>query len=401
MTFTATRRTLLGGAATAGLVGAVAAPAPARRPVTGPLPTLGLITPSVPGRPAVSRRGDRLAAGLGVALPGVRLHRAEVPFGLHGVEDSASDLLRRGADVLVVALADAVGSRVLELAGDAGAGVVLAGVGAHVPDHVGGAVRTSLQHWQSALTLGQYAARRLGPSLHQLVLAPDAGYDSVFAVRRGFTGAGGRDSGTTVVDTHEPGDLARAARQVRAAGAAVVHVAATGDRAARAVAALRAAGVTADLLLDPTLTEREFRRGLGAGARGAHTVTAAVDRARLGELRRAMSAGGRGRPDAFAVLGHDTGLLLGLAVGRRGRARWSTLPDLLAGARVRGVRGVQRVHASGLVSTPLVVRRFVAAGSGVKVRDVAARPRVGGRSPALAVVTGRHASGYLNEYLTT
>lgn len=67
-----------------------------------------------------------------------------------------------------------------------------------------------------------------------------------------------------------------------------------------------------------------------------------------------------GRPDAWGLLGHDTALLVaeGARRVRRRGGDLRTLARVLGDARVRGGRGLQVVNpATGVVSTPLVVRR--------------------------------------------
>lgn len=395
---TATRRTVLVGAGAAGVLGAteVAVAAPRTRRAV-----VGVLTSSFPGRPVASARGRDLVAGLrtGLGSTARRVVTAEVPFGYAGAEDAARRLLDSGADVLVASVGEVVVERLAALCAGSGTALVAANVGAHVVTPGRGAptvLHSSMQHWAAALSLGGWAARTLGGSLHAVVSAPDAGYDSVFALRRGFTAAGGTVTGLSL--THEGDGVADLVAEVRASAARVVGVSASGRRAVEIVRALRGAGVRLPLLVDSLALESGGLAALGDAARNVYVAGARLDAERHAALRRALRAAGAGAPTSYSVLGHDTGLLVAAGAARLGSRSWERLPRVLAGARVRGVRGQMRVHpSSGTVSTPLVVSKVRARGA----RVVAQRPRVGGVAPAMAVVTGRHATGYVNEYQTT
>lgn len=391
------RRAAVAGAGAAALVGlgpTLGWAAPLRR-----RPVVGVLTPSVPGRSVVAARGDSLVAGLRVGLGGAtRLLREDVPFSLHGVAEAAERLVTQGATVVVSALSDPVSVRLQERLAERGAALVVANAGAHVvadgAQRRPGALHNSMQHWAAALSLGQWAARNLGPRLHAVVAAPDAGYDSVFALRRGFAGAGGAVVGLSL--THTDGGIGDVVAEVRGSGADVIGVSASGTRAVAIVRALREGGVRAPILVDPSVLDAslsELRR-----ARRVYVATASVDERALAGLEARLP----GRADAHAVLGHDTGILVAAGLDRlRGRSP-ARLAATLAGARIAGVRGQMRVHARlGTVSTPLEVRKVASSQGGPASRVVVRRARIGGVAPAMSVVTGRESSGYLNEYGTT
>lgn len=407
-----TRRTFLGTTGAAGLVAAGAlgtpaeAAAPRTAPRTGRVLSLGVLTA---GGSSLPRSGEGLVAGLrlGFARAGVgaTLAHREVAGGYAGAAAAVDDLLSAGARVIVAGVSAPVADQLSERCREAGAALVVANVGAHVVADPAGppsVLHSSLQHWQSALSLGQWASRRLGRTLFHIVAAPDAGYDSVFAVRRGFLGAGGELVGWRITHAGPGSEPAAAAAAAKASRASVVAVSATGERAVAIVRALRAHGVTARLLIDPLAVEGDTLRRLGRAAHGAYAASALVP-ADTDLARVARSATGRAG-DPFTVLGQDTASLVAAGARRldaSGRAP-ADLARVLAGRRVAGARGVQLVHAErGTVSVPLVVRRVAARGSRPVLRVVARRDRIGGAAPAMAVLGGREASAYVNEYLTT
>jgi ABC-type branched-subunit amino acid transport system substrate-binding protein len=399
------RRAVVAGVGLASLAGALpAASLPAAASVASRRAvTLGVLTPSVPGRPAVAARGQALVEGLRVGLGPRRstLLREEVPHGYAGAAAALQRLLDGGADVVVAAVGAPVAEGLEAACRDAGAALVTAGVGAHVVADRGrkrpDAVHNSLQHWASALTLGRWAAAKRGRTMHAVVAAPDAGYDSVFALRRGFTARGGSVVGLTI--THNGTDLSDLVADVRRTRPAVVGVSASGGRAVEVVRALRAAGITAPVLLDDLALAEGGLSALGRRGRGVFTAASRVDAELLRQLRAQLRTAGVG-PTPYAVLGHDTGLLVAAGLDRLGSRPSAALPRVLAGTRVAGVRGVQVVHPRlGTVSTPLEVRRVRPARA--TTTRVAKRARVGGAAPAMAVVAGRDGSGYVNEYQTT
>lgn len=395
------RRTVLGGTAALGAVAAVevgAGAAVRRRPV------VGVLTSSLPGRPALSRQGEAFVTGLKVGLGGAqkKVHHAEVMGGYSGLTETAAGLIGRGVNVLVACVSEAKADDLAALCAEHRVALVMAGTGAQVaaPEQRQGrpsALHTSTQHWQSSLSMGGWAAQHLGTTLHHVVAAPDAGFDSVYALRRGFTGAGGTVVGLSV--THEANGLGHLVAEVKAAGAQVIGISASGARAAQIAQALRAGGVRGRLVLDPTTSSQISL--FGSAADGAHLGGSHVVPARRSALAQQLRKRGGGTVTTAGILGHDTGLLIVAGLGRLGTRSWDRLPARLVGTRVSGVRGEQRVDAQGRVSVPLAVRKVRRHAGKRSVVAVAKRARIAGAAPAMAVVQGRLSSGYVNEYATT
>lgn len=397
------RRMVLGGTAAASAAAVLVRPTSAfargrRRPV------IGVLTSSRADQRGTSPRGAAFVAGLTVGLGGAQkkvLH-AEVVGGYAGLLPAAEKLINSGARVLVAAVSEAKAPELVALCARRKVALVMAGTGAQVasPTRTAGrptALHTSAQHWQSSLAMGGWAARKLGSTLHHVVAAPDAGYDSVYALRRGFTGAGGTVVGLSM--THEGHGLGDTVREIRASRPRVIAISASGPRAAQIARALRAGGVKGRFVLDPTSTDA--LAAFKGAADGAHAGGVAVDPARRKALGAALRRRGAGAPNAASILGHDTGVLIAAGLARLGSRPWTRLPARLVGVTVPGVRGAQKVDAHGRVSVPLAVVKVRRKGRKRSVVTVARRARVRGTAPAMNVVQGRMSSGYVNEYATS
>ncbi|MFS3128053.1 ABC transporter substrate-binding protein [Nocardioides sp. Bht2] len=401
-----TRRTLVGGSvalttlvASGALTGAADA-APKR------VPRVAVLSETVTGRPAVKRRADAVAAGLAIGL-GVRhprILRAEASTSTEELTAAVKGLAGQGAQVLVAAFSTPTAARLANICADHQLALVVANAGAHVVDErttaaAPAALHVSTQHWAAAMSAGGWARRTYGRRMHIVVAAPDAGYDSVYALQRGFAVAGGRVVGTTL--THGATGLEGLVTEVRATQPDVVGVCATGTRAAEILRALRAANLKLPVILDPLSMESGTLSALGGQARGLHLVAARIDPERHRTLARALRSRGQGAVDAYSILGYDTGLLITAGARRLGSRTWAKLPAVLAGRSVAGVRGIQKVHPRlGTVSVPLAVYKVKRVDGTSKLKAIASRPRIAGDRATATVLRGRTASGYVNEYLT-
>lgn len=402
------RGALVGGAAAVAVASTTLAPeADAAKPVGGATVRVGFI---LTRGLEPSGAGTRLVRGFGIGASraGLRIDTEQRVVGAGAAEAraAAAELIADGAKVVVAAVAAPSLDRVADLCREKKVALLVANSGAHASvSKLDGALVNSLQLWQSAYSSGRWAAKKMGRSAFSIVAAPDAGYDSVYAFSRGFTSAGGRELGRAITHQATSG-VDAAARAARDSGAAVVRVHASGRRSTDVVAACRRAGVQAQIVVDPIVLEPK------AGKRsvmGAARVWSASSWVPLGEnsharvLARTWKRRHGGRPDAYALLGHDTALLLaeGVRRARRKGKKLHAVPALLKGARVAGARGTQIVDPqTRVVSTPLSVRRSRGkdlAGSRAEAR----LSRVEGDSPALVVAARGETSIYINEYTTT
>jgi hypothetical protein len=137
--------------------------------------------------------------------------------------------------------------------------------------------------------------------------------------------------------------------------------------------------------------EDHLLASLGPGARGIRSCASWPAALADAEFAAAFRRKSGRRPDAFAVLGYDTALLLAAGTRRRGR-----LIDAIGRAPVEGLRGTLRVDPrTNTISGPLFLREVRGAGNAI----VGRAPAVGAFPRALAPIALETTSGYINEYL--
>jgi len=208
----------------------------------------------------------------------------------------------------------------------------------------------------------------------------DAGYDSIYAFRRGLGSAGGRVAETIVTGGGETESLVQRLRSLTERPT-VAYVAASGAQAAKIIRAYRASGLRAPLLASAFAVEDYLLPSLGAAALGIRSCASWATAVRDREFKAAFHARSGRSPDAFAVLGYETALLL--AAGLHSR-------------RVHGLRGTLSVDPrTNAVVGPLYLRKARRAGNAV----VGRAPAVGAFPRALGPIADETTSGYLNEYL--
>jgi hypothetical protein len=209
------------------------------------------------------------------------------------------------------------------------------------------------------VAMGDWAARHLDDGLFQVVAAPDAEYDAVQALRRGFEAAGGRVSGSaTTHDRYDGTGVDEAAAAARVSGARTVAVHASGHRLAEVLRGLRRAGVRAEILVDETATDATAADRVGR-TDGLYSVSSWC-RTDATDFAQTFRAATGETADAFAAVGYDTALLVTEAARRLAAdgGSWSAIDELLAGATLDGARGPLVVDAATSAATsPLRVRR--------------------------------------------
>jgi len=343
---------------------------------------------------------DGLAVGFGSASATATLVSRAVPGGYDGARALCAELLDAGVDVVVAGVSAPVADALVPLAAERGRCLVAANVGGHLVSRSHPSLlHSSLQHWQSAFAMGQWAATNLGSRLFSVAALPDAGYDGIYAFRRGFESAGGRLVGNAVTHASPADDgVAAAISAARASGADVVVGHHSGSRAADLIRA--ATSLDATLVVDGLGVEDSSLAAVGPAAVGVRSaaswLAASTTRTSFTKAYRARTGSA---PDAFAVLGNDTALLVAEGA-RRAKGSWGRLVQSLAGASVAGVRGAVAVdEATYATSTPLVVRQVSQTSSGLANTAVATLPRVTGVPPALAGLSPAGTARYLNEYL--
>lgn len=397
------RRGLVGaaGVATAalGVPMLTALPASAARPLR-----VGVL---VPERLSYALAGESLVAGLACGFVTAKhpvaasLLTRGVPQGYAGAAAATSELLAEKVDVVVAGVSALTAESLAPLCRAKGVSLVVAGVGAHVvPTGTAGVLHVGLQQWQAAHAMGAWARKNLGGSLFEIVAAPDAGYDAVYATARSFQSAGGALLGRALTHDRPVGTgVDDAVAAAKASGAAVVVVHASGRRAAEILSAIRRAGLSAKVVADGLAVDDAVLSSVGSAAAGVHSASTWVGRSNAASVRDFVhafrDANDNRRPDAFAVVGHDAARAIAVASRRTTKkAAWAST---MTGRRFDGARGPLVVGADGVAASRISIRRV---GKGRNL-ELARTPRIVGVPPTLASLRTTEVAAYINEYLGT
>jgi branched-chain amino acid transport system substrate-binding protein len=337
------------------------------------------------------------------------LTTATVDRGYGGALTTARGLLDGGADVVVANVSAPVAQRLATLFADRQASLVVADVGAHVVQPAARnafVLHNSLLYWHASFALGQWAAANLGNRGFVAACLCDAGYDTVFAFRRGFESAGGSivGDGVTHVDPAHAG-LPELLAAVQGSGANVLYGLYSGAHAAEFVQAYAGSGVGAKLAVGSLAVEDYLLGVVGSAALGAISC-ASWTATRTAKANQTFTKAFKSRygraADPFAALGYDTASLVALGASRavKNGLGLRRLIEALSGMSIDSPRGTLTVDpASNTVIGPLFVRQVKRVSGGLANYDVVSSPTVGAFPDALAALAAGPASGYLNEYL--
>lgn len=308
----------------------------------------------LPQRSLYPALSESFMAGLNGSLDGQHVNLSTVRTGPtpQAAVDAARAALRETPDLLVL-LGDGLTRAVQPALLDRPTPVLSAEFGVQRSDlhhPVPLALTVSLHTWEAEFAHARTLAAK---PTHLLLSHLDSGYDLPFAFTSGLQAGRGTLTGVTVFDPAAP-DHARLVRLVRQAGAAHVHVQASGS-GATTVQAMRQAGFT-----------------VSVGGLTAPELTAP----------RALAASGQMNP--IQALGFDTGRWISAALGTA--LNPVSLHTALACATVTGARGTLSVDGHGVLRAPL----HLSAGRG-------AQPL---KSPNLAQLEPADLrSGWLHTYL--
>jgi branched-chain amino acid transport system substrate-binding protein len=371
----------------------------------------------VPTGSSYAGMGRSLRDGLALGFDGARTGAApvaatlayrEVERGYGGAYEAAKGLLDDGSDVVVAGVSAFVALQLAQLFEQRKTPLVVANVGAHVVPPAARnryVLHSSLYYWQSCYMMGVVAARSLGKRAYVASAMADAGYDTIYAFRRGFEVGGGTivGEGVTHVDPANPG-LGELAAAVKSSGADVLFGLHTGSHTAGFLQA--AAGSGAKLALGSLGVEDYMLPTLGDSAVGMLSCaswTASRQTTANQLFTKAFQARFRRGPDPFAALGYDTATLIVAGVraaAKRSQGVRQSVETLGAVAPVEGVRGPLAIEAAtNVVSGPLTIRQVRKTAQGLANVDVAKVPAVATFPATLAALGGPNRSGYVNEYL--
>ncbi len=360
----------------------------------------------VPEGLSYARAGESLLAGLACGFGAGRrpltakLITRGVRQGYAGATSATAELLASRVDVVVAGVSSITAESLAPLCRAQGVSLVVAGVGAHVVTAgTPGVVHVGLQQWQAAHAMGVWARRSLGGSLFEIVAAPDAGYDSVYATGRAFQAAGGSFLGRALTHDRPVGNgVAEAVAAAKGSGAGVVVVHASGRRVAEILTALRRARVSAAIVADGVAIDDPTLKSLGSSAAGVHSASSWCSRADTSAVRKFVAAykaqSGR-RPDAFAVVGHDAGRVIAAAARRTSRrSGWAAG---VTGRNVEGARGRLTLGADGVAASRISIRRVVKG----RNEEIATSAKIVGVPATLTSLRTTEGAAYVNEYLGT
>jgi branched-chain amino acid transport system substrate-binding protein len=337
------------------------------------------------------------------------LTTATVLRGYGGALTTARELLDGGADVVVANVSAPVAQRLTSLFAERHASLVVADVGAHVVQPAARnrfVLHNSLLYWHASFALGQWAAVNLGKRGFVAASLSDAGYDTVFAFRRGFQSAGGSivGDGVTHVDPAHDG-LSELFAAVQASRANVLYGLYSGAHAVEFVQAYARSGMSAKLAMGSLGVEDYLLGNVGSSGVGV-TSSASWTATRTAKVNQSFTKAFEKRygrsADPFAALGYDTASLVAQGASRAvtkglGLRR---LIEALSGVSIDGPRGMLTVDtATNTVTGPLFVRQVKHVSGRLANYDIALAPRVGAFPHALAPLAADPASGYINEYL--
>jgi ABC-type branched-subunit amino acid transport system substrate-binding protein len=385
------------------------------RAATGIALKVGVMTPS---GSSYANMGKSLLDGLSLGFDGARsgatpvnatLVRRDIDRGFGGAQATAQALLDDGADVVVAGISALTAARIAELFGTRQSPLVVANVGAHVVQP--GAKNAyvlydSLLYWQASYSAGRWAAANVGKKAFLAASLCDAGYDTIYAFRRGFESAGGTIVGDAVthVDLADRG-LSALFAAVRSSGADLVYALYSGADATQLVHEYAGAGLGAKLVTGSLAVEDYSLRATGGSAVGTMSV-ASWTASRSTNTNRLFTKAFKTRTgraaDPFAALGYDAAAFV--AEGARRATKQGLglrrLIDALAGVSLETARGTLTIDSNAnTVTGPLWVRQVKRTTTGLANADVSHAPAVGRVPNPLSPLADGPVAGYVNEYL--
>jgi branched-chain amino acid transport system substrate-binding protein len=321
------------------------------------------------------------------------------------------DLLeQRQADVVVSALNSGVDDAMRALLHKRQTPLIISNAGANVlrsEQRAPQLITNSLNHWQSAWALGDWAAQHLGRRAFVASSFYDSGYDALYAFEIGFGQAKGTIVKTQIshlpTNTISMTDLMAAIRQTRPD---FVYACYCGKPAVDFVRAYAASGLARQIPLVGSgfLVDENTLPLQGSAALGIRTVASWADSLNTPQNRAfvaAYQAYAKRPANSFAVLGYDTARLIAdaLSVVGGNTSNADAFQQALRGAAFTGPRGSVKMNPKTQeLRSPLYLRE-VRGGSQPRnmiVGELAAAP--GLNTDDVAATLGPK-TGWLNAYL--
>jgi ABC-type branched-subunit amino acid transport system substrate-binding protein len=371
---------------------------------------VGVLAASGAGGSTVDRR---LVEGLRLGFADVlndeapiipRLVTRPVFKGYGGAWTGSRELLEEaGVDIVVAWVTVPTARHLAPLFEDRQVPLVVTNIGAHVVGprgRHGQVLHSSLGYWQSSFAFGRWAARNMGPRAYVAASIVDAGYDTLYAFRRGLESAGGTVVRTRVT-TERPSraELSGTMRSIGQSRPDFVYAMYSGNAAVDFVTAYRHSGVNRFPLAGTAfLADDVVLRKVGSAAVGILTASSWNPADGTGS-----ASASAGVTDSISVLGYEAARLI--AVGARRAHQLGTgssgIVPALAGHTVDGLRG--RLHvdaASNTVLAPLSIREVSSFRGGFAALAIEPAAHVPAFPAELSEMDGGLFSGWVNEYLS-
>lgn len=354
-------------------MGLLSAPRSTERPVN-----VGLLLPATGANdPRLTDFASGLELGLQLAS------RADAPIALirsapamtrKAVETAVQELIAEDGVRLIAGLLRSDYVRSLRpLLEQSRTVFVKAGTGAAIPrtrDQSAYVFQTSLGYWNASCAMGEWAVRHVGR--HGLVISSmvDSGYDSLYAFRVGCESAGGSLHVEVAPDMNA---LASLIRQVRPD---FVYAMYQGQQAVDFMSQYRESDYagSAPLFGSSTMLDERVLPELGEaglGVRSCFSWVPGLHKAEDDRFRTAYQQVTSREPDAFALLGYDTAMLVAEALFSTSDAP-ERLQEALAGASWSSPRGRSKMTAAHTASMPLYLREVRTSDRGLRNEFVGA-----------------------------
>jgi len=269
-------------------------------------------------------------------------------------------------------------------------------------DHAGNpwVFQNSMQYCQSNHAMGLWAARNLGRRAVVAASFFESGYDAMYAFGRGFEEGGGKILKTVISKKPDPADDSRLPVQtIRDLKPDVVFAAYSGTDAVEFVRLFSGAGLSATttLVTSGFMTDDHVLNQLGPESTGiisCHSwVPGLVNDANASMTDQFRTGYGR-TPDAFAVMGFETAILIGVMSGP-GR-----FPASINSQPITGPRGHIKYNPQMAGTETAIYVREVKQVNGKPQNSVIAELNYisAGPDPSLLAASGPR-TGWLNAYL--
>lgn len=347
----------------------------ARTPPRLPPLKIGVLLPSSGLKPELPRN---LMAGFALGMDAmagpartsdIRIVDEDIGTGQASAVAKARKLLAdEQVDLLVGFVNSAIASSLFPVLHDKQTPFVSASMGEYMnrdEDTDPSILRSTLQYWQTHWAMGAWSARNLGKKAFIASSLYESGYDSSWAFQLGLESQGGQVIGRSLT-LYEQGPSG-VISDIAVHRPDFVYALYSGREAVDFVRAYAAAGLAPATPLTGSafLVDEENLRQLGAAATGitscfswSHDFAHMENRA----FTEAYYTRNNSKPDAFALLGYETALVMLSAVRKAGRQKLekNAFVAALKEVHITSPRGLLSIEPlSGSVNAPLSVREVV------------------------------------------